>query len=379
MLKRIAQNRGRLLLLAVVVLVTLCAGLNPKGYNFRNNVKWAEDGQGIGFEIHGTACTEPFITKDLAATFNAEGFTLEIALNGLERPQEGFAFIAQFHAGDEESQLVLGQWADNLIMMNGNDYQHRLRTPRISMKLPSATVGDHFFAVTSGPGGTRFYLDGRIVSEKAGLVLNIPGAREQGRLVLGNSAYGINPWQGIVRGLALHQGVLDVRQIQRDGEQRHNATVVSSADLKNAVLFYDFTGTIGQVAQNRAATGRDLHFFRSDVIIERRFFESPFHQFEFNRSFVSDTIVNLFGFIPFGLALSLVLHGFGIGRRRNVVIVILAAAVLSFGIELVQAWMPSRSSSALDLILNSAGGFLGALGLAWLVSNGGRIRQSNGA
>jgi hypothetical protein len=367
MIRNIAQNRGRLGLLAAVVLATLFTGLTPKGYNFHNNVKWALDGNGIEFGIYGTASTDPFLSSELAEQFTREGFTLELALNGLEKRQEAFAFIVQFYADDEQTQLVLGQWSDYLIVMNGNDYRHRLRTPRITFKLPQPSAGDHFLTVTSGPGGTRFYFDGQLVSDEQDLDLQIPGATEKGRLVLGNSAFGINPWQGIIGGLAHRGRVLDGGNVLERYEQWKNTASFPIAEIEEAIVLYDFTGKTGRVAHDHSIHHYDLHFRESDVIAKKQFLEIPFQQVEFNRSFVSDVVVNLFGFIPFGLALSFLLHGFGIGGVRNVVVVTVTAAALSFGIEFVQAWMPSRSSSAFDLWLNIVGGFLGAFFLGWLV------------
>ncbi len=371
MIRNIAQNRGRLVLLAVVVLVTLFAGLNPKAYNFHNNVKWASEGNGIEFGIYGTACTQPFISRELAGQFTREGFTLELALNGLENHQAEFAFIIQFYAGDGQTQLVLGKWSDQLIMMNGDDYSHRRRTPRITFKLPQPVAGDHLLTVSSGPGGTRFYFDGRLIDEKPDLVLQIPGSPQTGRLVLGNSAYGINPWKGIVRGGAFSSGLVDGENVMERYESWKSAASFPITGVANVVALYDFSEKTGGMARDHSARRNDLHFRDSNVIVEKQFFETPFQQVEFNRSFVSDVVVNLFGFLPFGLALSFALHGFGIGGMRNVGGVTVAAATFSFGIEFVQAWMPSRNSSGLDLALNVVGGFLGALFASSCVATSG--------
>ncbi|MFT4637756.1 MAG: glycopeptide antibiotics resistance protein [Verrucomicrobiales bacterium] len=103
------------------------------------------------------------------------------------------------------------------------------------------------------------------------------------------------------------------------------------------------------------------------VVVEREFLAWRFnHQFEFNRSFVSDVVLNLFGFIPFGMALSGLLHGRRLPRLprlQRVYVVVIAAAFVSLLIDYVQTWPPSRSSSSLDLLLNIAGGGLGVV--AW--------------
>ncbi|MCB1099818.1 MAG: VanZ family protein [Verrucomicrobiae bacterium] len=85
----------------------------------------------------------------------------------------------------------------------------------------------------------------------------------------------------------------------------------------------------------------------------------PPHGFTFNSSFLSDFVVNFFGFLPFGAALSAVLRALGLGCVRTMLATTAAAATLSFGIEWAQMWLPSRNSSSLDLALNTLGGMLG--------------------
>jgi VanZ family protein len=364
MYKNSSGSSGRLLLLAAVILMTLFAGLNPEEYNLRNNVRWSSDGNGLEFDIYGTAVTEPFVTESLANQIERDGFTLEIALDGVDRKQHGFASIVQFYSGDDTTNLVLGQWSDRLIMMNGDDYSHRLRTPRISFKLPKPTEGDHLFSVTSDARGTRFYFDGRLVVGKQDLVLVIPSAQQHGRLILGNSAYGINPWKGIVRGLALYKGASVAPEIEQRYDEWRETKRFSLVEVENSYAFYNFDERQRAIARDHSVNGNDLHFMENKVIVEKQFLEMPFLHFEVKRSSISDIFTNLFGFIPFAFVLSLVLHGFGIVRARNAAIVIFAAAALSFGIEGSQAWMPSRTSSALDLILNTMGAILGLAAFA---------------
>ena len=140
---------------AAVLLATVTAGLYPRNYHFRNGARWSEKGAGLEFGEHGAAFTEPFLTDDLAAQCVREGFTLEVALAGAEDGPEGFGFIAHFYAGSERSQLLLGQWRDWLVVMNGDDYAHRRGTPRISMQLSRPSRIAHLVTITSGPAGTR--------------------------------------------------------------------------------------------------------------------------------------------------------------------------------------------------------------------------------
>jgi hypothetical protein len=74
-----------------------------------------------------------------------------------------------------------------------------------------------------------------------------------------------------------------------------------------------------------------------------------------------DKLVNLLGFVPFGVLLVVVFPG-----SMSVRFATLLSLVLSLSIEVGQLWLPSRSPSLDDLFLNTLGGTLGA----WLASIG---------
>lgn len=82
-----------------------------------------------------------------------------------------------------------------------------------------------------------------------------------------------------------------------------------------------------------------------------------------------DLATNLIGYLPLGLLLTLVFERRW-GRWRAVVLASLAAALLSFGMESLQSWLPQRVASNVDLGLNAAGGLLGALAAALLARLG---------
>ena len=77
-----------------------------------------------------------------------------------------------------------------------------------------------------------------------------------------------------------------------------------------------------------------------------------------------DVGTNLVGYLPLGFLLALA----GLHKRPAWLALggaSLAAVTLSFGMEALQTYLPTRVSSNVDFALNSAGGLLGAL-LAWL-------------
>jgi hypothetical protein len=252
---------------------------------------------------------------------------------------EGFAFIAQIHSGDDASQLVLGRWTDHLIVMNGDDYKNRFKHPRISARLtPKHRTDGVNIRIRSSQTRTFIELDGEVISEREGNLFKIPSSPDPGRLVLGNSVYGSNSWAGEMTSFEL-----------------------GSVGSVNKLFRYRMSDLVRDRVSNLGAVSCALTIPSRRVVVDRQFLAWRFnHQFEFNRSFVSDFVVNLFGFIPFGVALSGMLHGRRMPLLQRVCVVV-AAALVSLLIEHLQTWLPSRSSSSLDLLLNIAGGGLGAV------------------
>lgn len=86
-----------------------------------------------------------------------------------------------------------------------------------------------------------------------------------------------------------------------------------------------------------------------------------------------DLVSNLMGYMPLGFLLALAMLRSGWGRLSWPVAVLLPA-VLSFGIETTQNFLPMRVASNVDLVLNALGGLLGA-SVAWLLERLGALRR----
>jgi VanZ family protein len=74
----------------------------------------------------------------------------------------------------------------------------------------------------------------------------------------------------------------------------------------------------------------------------------------------ADILTNLLVYMPFGLLLMRSL-GNRSGSAHKIMLVTLASALLSLALEYLQAHLPGRVPSILDLVLNTLGGFSGAL------------------
>ena len=80
---------------------------------------------------------------------------------------------------------------------------------------------------------------------------------------------------------------------------------------------------------------------------------------------IQDMVLNLLGFMPLGFLLcATVIRSGKAFERRYWWIAFGLAFIFSLSLEIAQAWIPSRDSSLLDLMLNT----LGAAAGGWLFS-----------
>lgn len=335
----------------------LLVGLDPRGFEFRNGVEWAKDGTGITFGEHGLAYTEAFSTQ---ATDQQSGrdLTIELALRPDEEADPGFHFIAVVHSGSDRSQLLIAQWRQTIIVMNGDDYDYSRRLPRLSAQVTDYEGESFYLVVTSDAGGSTLYINGKSVDANEDLTLRLPTDRNPGRLVLGNSVYGDSPWHGQLDGFALHRVAFGEETRQHHLELWLRDRSFIADQYASGDLSYPLTECSGRTASDRSMNGVDLQFPREETFVAPRLFAFGTTMLDLDDA--ADVLINVCGFIPLGFALIALLP-----KRRSVTqLPALAAAcaigfVLSFGVELAQAWIPSRSSSYLDLMLNVAGTGIG--------------------
>ena len=199
---------------------------------------------------------------------------------------------------------------------------------------------------------------------RADLILRIPTGDVPGRLVLGNSVYGDSPWRGRIAGFALHRTPLDEETLRQQFESWQRDDGFGGDDYVTAQLAYSFSKRTGRRALDRSTHGLDLNFPYETTAVAPRLFS-------LRRGDSQDMIINLSGFIPLGFFLVAL---FGevtpLARLTAVAVAISIGFALSFGIELAQAWIPSRSSSLLDVLLNVTGCGLGGIASAILFPMG---------
>jgi len=364
----------RLTGLSVVVLfVILFFGLRPKDFCFTNSVSWIEDQTGIRFEKYGIAYTDPIKEFRKANGFGENGFSIEIVLKPLNY-EEGFNFIFALHNGNDRRQLLLGQWRARIIAMNGDDYDYKRRVKRISINAASRPPAIQLITITTGKtNGTKVYLNGQLVKSKEDLVLHIPYG-DKTRLTLGNSLYGKHSWRGDIYGLALFKHILTAQDAALHFKRWSQDRNFSFSKNGKPFILYCFDEKEGTRVPDHAGGDHYLKMPLRMPILKKGILSSPWKGIKFDKKGIEDILLNLAGFIPLGFVFTTTFGGLGgAPQKKAVYITLFLCLLVSLIIEIAQAWMPSRSSSQLDLMCNVAGSVIGIFMAHWILKRKGFV------
>jgi VanZ family protein len=334
----------------------LLFGLWPFNFFPRNRVDWIRTGRGVHFDRYGQMYSRtPFrLSSSSGIDTRGSGFTVELWVT----PQANYDTISTILCVCDPSQnrdLSIEQWGP-VLMMHGY-----FRDATSGDTLATIWMGDvgierpAFITVTSGPEGTVLYVDGK---PRTPLIYKwlVPESYT-GSLLLGHSPSGGAAWTGNVFGLAFYDRALGPSEVKAHNQIWLNGKM---EQLEGARGLYTFDEGNGRIVHNRAASSAP------DFLIPRRFETFRLNILEFPHPFkksdVKDTVINIVGFIPFGLLLTLYLRDVkGFSKGKALLLSVILGAITSLFIELAQVLLPTRDSSALDLINNVIGTLAGSV------------------
>jgi hypothetical protein len=346
--------------LALVLLITLWAGLKPKGYRFRNNATWLQRTCGIAIGPIGIAYSRDSL-QWLRQNSQDTAFTIELSVEGAGLTANGCPYVLSFWDGTLPEPMMIGQWLNHLIVRVRD-----LNAQKGYREFGALHVFDRgkkqLIQIVSSRSQTVFYINGDRTGEPlSASILSKNGLR--GRLILGNSALANSPWQGKFHGISMCKKELSPEEAALRFRQWDSLGRADLPPMAQAAHFFRFDETQGAIAHDCVANGFDLQIPRLFHIIKKRVLTGPWDDFQWDRSYLLDILVNLAGFIPLGFLMALFLSEIaGIqSRKKNLVLTVLVCFIISLCIELAQVYIPTRSSQLSDLVLNTLGGLLGGI------------------
>ena len=341
----------------VILLTTLYFGFQLRGFRLENHVSYLLDEPGIHFKRFGIAYAK---IGNPVKFSSLKEFTIEIALKPEKSRTYGFNIIMAVHDGKDADQLIVGQWQSHVIIMNGDDYSNKRKLKRISAEIFKKPYKKMMLTVTTGEKGTDLFVNGELIKSRSDLALKIP-TNEEPLLTMGNSVYGNNSWNGNIYGFALYDHRLQNEKIESHYKIWKDTSKYDTISEENPLLLFDFNET-----NKIESTTYDKDSFALNIpvyfpVLKKTVLQAPWKGVGLNESSIKDITINLIGFIPLGFILyALFSNLFKMPQNKIILFAVLACFLVSLFIEIAQAWIPSRSSQSLDLILNTAGGWMGA-------------------
>lgn len=329
----------------------LVIGLWPFNFFPRNQVRWLSDRNGVHFNGYGEIFSAAPLFSDAERTAADSAVSIELWLKPESQPYSFHTILST----REPKLFAVAQSGFDLVLEGLFLDQDNLPTfRRVFLDDVLRGTSARFLTVTSGLKGTTIYLEA--VPAKTYSNLHLAGDDFRGELVLGQSPSRVQPWTGDLFGFALYTKVLLPEEVVTHYDSWLHG---KAGQLGGSQAIYLFDERKGEIVHNRAASAAP------DLLIPLRFEQLHLAILEFPHPFkksdAEDTIVNILGFVPFGFLLTLYLHDVKhFSKRKALLLSVISGTMTSLFIEVAQVLLPTRDSSALDLINNIVGTMAGS-------------------
>jgi len=331
----------------IAILVT---GLWPFNFVAENRIRWLASGAGLHFDGYG----QVYSSVPMFSTRGRDG--AETAVELVFTPSKSYNDSSTVFSllNQDEVSFAIGQSVTDLFLQGS--FAQDVGKPAVKLWIDDVCghAQELFVTVTLDTRHVDVYLDGQLARS---FPVSTRADSLSGRVFVGHSVKDGGQWSGSVARLAIFEGSPDAAEISRRYEQwtktRH---LDRDVNLRGAA--YEFVTSAGDFVRNVGEIGPDLIIPKTFRLSKPTVLEWPDH---FNRSMVVDAVVNIAGFVPFGLGTCLCLRFWtGWSISRCVGMTILVGASVSLVIELLQVFLPTRDSSLADLVTNIMGTALGA-------------------
>ena len=337
-----------LLLTCIVASLTLALCWWPFNFFPVNDVLIAPE-QGTAFFNMGLAAGSPYgrgqaVTAEPVSFDAAQGATLRFVLTPTEKPA-GLGCILTLHDGGERAPFVIAQWKEHLaLFVRARETAKGYREVGLPSALPIGKTTTLDLVTTTRE--TKVLINGQPRVVYTGFSLFGERGQIQGRLILANNQHGTEPWHGSIERVTVHGAAL--------------SNPLAGYAMQHPLLAHNF-------AAGKMQIGGDQQAAPARFTIPAKFepvapiFLLPLSRQAFHRNSTwTDFAWNILGFLPISACFFL-LCGTVISRPALPFgLTVLAGFLFSLLIESGQVFLPTRHSSQLDLLCNTAGATLAA-------------------
>jgi VanZ family protein len=331
-------------ILTAVVTLGLCWW--PFNFRSKNDVLLAPD-QGTAFFNMGLAAPVPYsrghaFTRDTIQFDSNLGASFHFLLTPSDKPK-GLGSILALHDGGKQPPFVIAQWQEHLaLFVRDPETKKGYREVGLRDQLKIGKTISLDLVTTSTE--TNVFVDGQPMAHYAGFSLLGNQGLVKGQLLIGNNQHGTEPWHGRLQRVIVHD--------------RANGSFPNQTPANRPVVDYNFTTGNDEnvINQGNAFLSLDIpECFTPRVPI----FLASLSRKEFNRIVTRhDVALNILGFMPISICFAVLSRSVQGKPGRLFILTVMLAFFFSLLIEAVQYFLPSRHSSQLDLLCNTAGGVL---------------------
>jgi len=326
----------------IAVVGTLSAGLQQRGSFLGNWISFNENSSATEIGSYGLAYGDfSEIYRDDQSIAN-QRLIFDFVIAPIEFTVPNFKVFTQIGPIGSDDPLIIGQWRTQLIVLQGKDYANKLNSKRLQADMVNFIGQELKVRVVLHADKFELYLDGQLAhTYSATKSLSV---ESNSTISIGNSHDGKHGWSGTVKAFVVSVAAAESLSI-------------------NVIRDYSFSAWTGKSIGDRSSSNSPLAVPKPGRFPEK----TPLQMQTLNSLFewnLRDLAINLFGFIPLGIAMAWVTSQNSRLRSRWLLPTICSIALcacLSLLIELAQQYIPGRQSHLHDLLLNICGGLLGVV------------------
>jgi len=345
------ERRGLPVICGLIWCCLLVAGLWPF-HAPENHVSWSRSGNGLDFGHYGVVMSSGILKTAPSAT--DESCSIEIWVKPTSLHSNGT--ILTLYTPENPRQFSLRKWETGLVLRREVRNRQERRVSEAFLADAFHAAKPVFITLTSDGQRSALYLNGLAVKPNRDFAFSAQDLT--GQLVLGSSPVSSDGWLGQLFGLAVYRRNLAPAEVVGDYQSWINGRRPEVAGNESSVALYRFDEHEGTIVHNLAG-GPDLYIPRQFVLLQQAMLQSPWSEFKWTSGYWSDALVNIVGFVPFGL----LVYAYFSSRHapRPLFITVLLGAATSFAIELLQAYLPTRDSGLTDVLTNTLGTYVGVV------------------
>jgi len=181
-----------------------------------------------------------------------------------------------------------------------------------------------------------------------------------GTLIVGDAPRQPDSFRGKIGGLAIYSAELSAADVSADYRRWAQYDGPDVSAIRPYLALYLFNEGAGRVIHNHAGPAGVLVIPEKYTVLDKIALEPFWTEFDLTEEYWRGNLKNVIGFVPVGFVFYAY---FAIARRmrRPVLLTIMVGLLISFTIEGLQAFLPTRDSGTTDILTNTIGTWLGVL------------------